>query len=322
MKTITVLVPTYNEEKNIPLIYERLRKIFTESLGNYECRILFVDNSSTDSSQELIRELCRNDESVCAIFNVKNFGFARSQFNGLREAEGDAVVMVYADMQDPPEVIPRLVAEWEKGAKVVCGVKQKSRENPLMFLIRRAYYRLIKRITEVDHIDQFNGFGLYDRSFIEILRQLDDNLPYLRGIVAEFGADRKEVPYEQDIRRGGKSSFHFLSLYDFAMLGITSYSKVIMHLCTIIGAFASLASIIVSVWTLIVKLVRWETFAIGAAATQIGVFFLGSMQLFFIGFVGEYIANINIRTMRHPVVIEKERINFKRKKGSAEHPVH
>ncbi len=322
MKTITVLVPTYNEEKNIPLIYERLRKVFTESLGNYECRILFVDNSSTDSSQELIRDLCRNDESVCAIFNVKNFGFARSQFNGLREAEGDAVVMVYADMQDPPEVIPRLVAEWEKGAKVVCGVKQKSRENPLMFLIRRAYYRLIKRITEVDHIDQFNGFGLYDRSFIEILRQLDDNLPYLRGIVAEFGADRKEVPYEQDIRRGGKSSFHFLSLYDFAMLGITSYSKVIMHLCTIIGAFASLASIIVSVWTLIVKLVRWETFAIGAAATQIGVFFLGSMQLFFIGFVGEYIANINIRTMRHPVVIEKERINFKRKKGSAEHPVH
>ena len=322
MKTITVLVPTYNEEKNIPLIYERLRKIFTESLENYECRILFVDNSSTDSSQELIRDLCRNDESVCAIFNVKNFGFARSQFNGLREAEGDAVVMVYADMQDPPEVIPRLVEEWEKGAKVVCGVKQKSRENPLMFLIRRAYYRLIKRITEVDHIDQFNGFGLYDRSFIEILRQLDDNLPYLRGIVAEFGADRKEVPYEQDIRRGGKSSFHFLSLYDFAMLGITSYSKVIMHLCTIIGAFASLASIIVSVWTLIVKLVRWETFAIGAAATQIGVFFLGSMQLFFIGFVGEYIANINIRTMRHPVVIEKERINFKRKKGSAEHPVH
>ncbi len=314
MKTITVLVPTYNEEKNIPLIYERLRKVFAESLGNYECRILFVDNSSTDSSQELIRGLCRKDESVCAIFNVKNFGFARSQFNGLREAEGDAVVMVYADMQDPPEVIPRLVAEWEKGAKVVCGVKRKSRENPLMFLIRRAYYRLIKRITEVDHIDQFNGFGLYDRSFIEILRKLDDNLPYLRGIVAEFGADRKEVPYEQDIRRGGKSSFHFLSLYDFAMLGITSYSKVIMHLCTIIGAFASFASIAVAVWTLVVKIVHWDTFAIGAAATQIGVFFLGSMQLFFIGFVGEYIANINIRTMRHPVVIEKERINFRKEK--------
>ena len=313
MKTITVLVPTYNEEKNIPLIYERLKTVFAESLGNYDCRILFVDNSSIDSSQELIRGLCSKDESVCAIFNVKNFGFARSQFNGLREAEGDAVVMVYADMQDPPEVIPRLVEEWEKGAKVVCGVKRKSRENPLMFLIRRAYYRLIKRITEVDHIDQFNGFGLYDRSFIEILRRLDDNLPYLRGIVAEFGADRREVPYEQDIRRGGKSSFHFLSLYDFAMLGITSYSKVIMHLCTIIGAFASLASIVVAVWTLIVKLVHWDTFAIGAAATQVGVFFLGSMQLFFIGFVGEYIANINIRTMHHPVVIEKERINFREK---------
>ncbi|MBP5464053.1 MAG: glycosyltransferase family 2 protein [Treponema sp.] len=313
MKTITVLVPTYNEEKNIPLIYERLKKVFAESLGNYVCKILFVDNDSKDSSQELIRGLCAKDESVCAIFNMKNFGFARSQFNGLREAEGDAVVMVYADMQDPPEVIPRLVEEWEKGASVVCGVKKKSRENPFLFLVRRGYYRLIKRISEVDHIDQFNGFGLYDRSFISVLRQLDDNLPYLRGIVAEFGANRKEVPYEQDVRRGGKSSFNFLSLYDFAMLGITSYSKVLMHLCTIAGALASFASIVVAIWTLIEKLIHWDSFAIGSAATQIGVFFLGSLQLFFIGFVGEYIANINIRTMRHPVVIEKERINLKEK---------
>lgn len=309
-KNITVVVPTYNEEKNIPQVYERLKKCFSEKLNTYNCRILFVDNNSTDSSQKLIRELCARDKSVQAIFNAKNFGFARSQFNGLREADGDAVIMLYADLQDPPEVIPQFISEWENGAKVVCGVKKKSRENPLMFLCRKIYYSLIKKIAEIDHIDQFDGFGLYDSSFINILRNLDDNLPYLRGIVAEFGADRKEVPYKQDIRKDGKSSFHFLSLYDFAMLGITSYSKVLMHLCTICGAIASCASIIVVFWTFIDKLLHWNSYPIGTAATQIGIFFLGSLQLFFIGFVGEYIVNINTRTMRHPVVIEKERINF------------
>ena len=310
MKTITVMIPTYNEERNIPRIYERLKKVFSENLQDYYCRILFVDNNSLDDSQKLIRELCGKDKSVCAIFNVKNFGFARSQFNGLREAEGDAVVMLYADMQDPPEMIPQFVSEWEKGAKVVCGVKTNSRENPLLFLCRKIYYRLVKTVVEIDHIDQFNGFGLYDRSFIEILRKLDDNLPYLRGIVAEFGADRKEILYTQDVRKGGKSSFNFLSLYDFAMLGITSYSKIIMHCCTIFGALASFASIIIAIWTFIQKLLHWQTFSAGSAATQIGVFFLGALQLFFIGFVGEYIVNINTRTMHHPVVIEKERINF------------
>ena len=310
MKTITVLVPTYNEEKNILKIYERLKKVFEESLASYKCAILFVDNDSKDSTQKLIRDLCEKDKSVRAIFNAKNFGFVRSQFNGLRAADGDAVVMLYADMQDPPEVIPQFVAEWEKGAGVVCGVKKSSRENPLMFLCRKIYYRLIKRIAEVDHIDQYDGFGLYDKSFIEILRKLDDNLPYLRGIVAEFGANRREVEYEQDVRKNGKSSFRFLSLYDFAMLGITSYSKVTMHICTLLGAFASLASVGVAIWTLVVKIINWNSFSIGAAATQIGVFFLGSMQLFFIGFVGEYIVNINTRTMRHPLVVEKERLNF------------
>lgn len=312
-KVITVMVPTFNEEKNIGLLYERLKKVFSESLGNYVCKILFVDNNSTDKSQMLIRELCNKDKSVQAIFNAKNFGFSRSQFNGLREAQGDAVIMLYADMQDPPEVIPSFVSAWENGAKVVCGVKKNSKENPLMFLVRRIYYRLIKKITEIDHIDQFDGFGLYDKSFINVLRSIDDNLPYFRGIVAEFGMERKEIPYNQDVRKAGKSSFHFFNLYDFAMLGITSYSKIIMHLCTILGAIASFASIVVAVLTLIVKILHWESFSIGIAATQVGVFFLGSLHLLFIGFVGEYIVNINIRTMRHPLVIEKERINLESK---------
>lgn len=310
MKEITILVPTYNEEKNIKELYERLKNVFSESLESYNCKILFVDNDSKDNTQKIIRDLCKTDESVCAIFNAKNFGFARSQFNGLRESEGDAVIMLYADMQDPPEVIPKFVSAWEKGAKVVCGVKKNSRENPLMFLCRKAYYSLIKRITEIDHISQFDGFGLYDRSFINVLKKCDDYLPYLRGIVAEFGQNRMEVSYTQEARKRGKSSFHFLSLYDFAMLGITSYSKVLMHLCTILGTLISFASTAVATYTFIMKLLHWNSYSIGTAATQIGVFFLGSLQLFFIGFVGEYIVNINTRTMRHPIVIEKERINF------------
>ena len=311
MKEITVMIPTYNEEKNINAVYERVRNVFLEDLKNYSYRILFVDNCSTDNTRMLIRQLCENDKSVMAIFNAKNFGFARSQFNGLKEAPGDAVVAMAADMQNPPELIPRFVAGWEKGAKVVCGVKKKSRENPLMFLCRSAYYGLIKSIAEIEHIDHFEGFGLYDRSFLEILRGMDDNLPYLRGIVSEFGANRKEVVYTEDIRRGGRSKFKFLTLYDFAMLGITSYSKVVMHLCTIFGAVTSFIGIIVALWVVIQKILDWNAYPIGHAATQVGVFVLGSLQLFFIGFVGEYIVNMNIRTMHHPLVVVEERINWK-----------
>ena len=310
MKTITILVPTYNEEKNVDVLYERLLNVFRDLENKYEFRILFVDNDSKDSTQTLIKQLCEKDKSVYAIFNVKNFGFVRSQFNGLRAAKGDAVIMLYADMQDPPEVIPQFIKKWEQGSKVVCGIKNKSKENPIMYLIRKIYYKIIKRITDIDHIEQFDGFGLYDKSFIEILKKLDDNLPYLRGIVAEFGANRSEVTYKQDIRRNGKSKFHFMSLYDLAMLGITSYSKVIMHLCTLFGAIASFLSIIVAIWAFIKKILYWDSYPIGSAAIQVGVFFLGSIQLFFIGFIGEYIVNINTRTMKHPIVIEKERINF------------
>ena len=310
MKTITVLIPTYNEEKNIPLVYERTQKVFLNNLSNYECKILFVDNCSKDNSQKLIRDICEKDQSVSAIFNIKNFGFSRSQFNGLREAKGDAVVIMFADMQDPPEVIPSFVEKWEQGAKVVCGIKNKSKENPLMYFCRKFYYKIIKKISEIEHIEQYDGFGLYDRSFLDILKKINDDLPYFRGIVAEYGAKRADVLYKQDVRRAGKSSFNFFSLYDLAMLGITSYSRMLMHACTILGAIASLCCIGIAIWAFVEKLINWNTFSIGVAATQVGVFFIGAIQLFFIGLVGEYVAFINTREMKHPLVIEKERINF------------
>lgn len=310
MKTITVVVPTYNEEPNILNLYDRTKRIFQEYLPDYICNIQFIDNGSTDNTRNLIRGLCDKDNTVTAIFNAKNFGFVRSQFYGLTQAEGDAAVLMCADMQDPPEIIPQFIKEWENGSKIVVGVKNKSRENPIMYLCRKIFYKLIRQISEIDHIDQFDGFGLYDKSFIKIIRDLQDPLPYLRGIVAELGSQRKEVKYTQDKRNSGKSNFHFLSLYDLAMLGITSYSKVVMHVATIIGAIASGLSMIVGLASLVLKLVFWDTFPFGTAALQVGVFIIGSLQLFFIGFVGEYIVNINTRVMNRPLVVEAQRINF------------
>lgn len=317
MKTITVVVPTFNEEANIMKLYHRVRKVFQEQLPDYICNLQFIDNASTDGTRTLIRELCKKDETVTAIFNASNFGFARSQFYGLSQATGDCAVMLCADMQDPPEVIPQFVREWESGYKIVVGIKNKSRENPLIYFARGCYYKLIHRIANIDHINQFDGFGLYDRAFIRVLKDLRDPLPYLRGIVSELGFPRKEIPYIQDRRRDGKSKeLHFLSLYDLSMLGITSYSKVLMHLCTLCGAVVSGLSMLVALYVLVKKLLFWDTYEMGGAAVQVGIFFLGSLQLFFIGFIGEYIVNMNIRIMQHPLVVEEERINFHTDKGN------
>lgn len=312
-KTITVVVPTYNEEKNVDLIYKRVRKVFDDHLPNYCLSMQFIDNCSTDQTRAHLERLCAEHEEVCAIFNAKNFGFSRSYYYGLTQAEGDCAVMIFADMQDPPEVIPQFVTAWEKGAKVVCGVRTESKESPLMFILRKQYYKLVKYISEIDHITGFDGFGLYDSSFIKVIRRLDDSLPYLRGIVAEFGMNRAEIPYKQEKRKEGKSNFKFIGLYDLAMLGITSYSKIPMHLATLIGFFLSMLCAIISIVILIMKLVNWDSFPLGSAASQIGIFFLGSVQIFLIGFVGEYIVNMNARTMHHPMVVEEKRINFPNK---------
>lgn len=311
-KVITVVIPTYNEEKNIEVLYNRLNKVF-QQLPEYLLNIQFCDNASTDSTRQLIEKICSKDKNVSAIFNAKNFGYVRSQFYGLTQADGDAVVLMDADMQDPPEVIPEFVHEWEKGYQVVTGIKNKSNENPFIYFLRNSYYKLIHKLSDTDHINQFHGFGLYDRSFILVLRKMDDTLPYLRGIVAELGPKRKEVPFTQDLRYGGKSHFHFMGLYDLAMLGLTSYTKVLMHLCTLLGGGISLVGLIIALYALCMKLTHWDTYPFASAAIQVGVFFLGSLNLFFIGFVGEYIVNMNIRIMHHPLVIEERRINFIRR---------
>jgi glycosyltransferase, family 2 len=310
MKTISILVPTYNEEENILLIYKRIKTIFETSLINYNFELIYIDNYSLDKSREIIEGLVKEDERVKAIFNAKNFGFSRSCFYGLLQGTGDCTVLIFADMQDPPEVIVDFVKEWEKGKQIVIGIKNKSRENPIMYFIRGMYYRTIKKIADIDHIEHFTGFGLYDRKFIDVMKQLKDSNPYLRGIVAELGPERAEVFYEQKQREKGKSSFNFFKLYDVAMLGITSYSKVVMRLATILGFLMSGICFILAVITIIMKIINWNSFQLGIAGLLVGMFFMGSVLLFFIGFLGEYILNINTRVMERPLVIEQKRLGF------------
>ena len=312
MKTVSVVIPTYNEEENIPLVYGRVKNIFNDALRLYDYRILFIDNCSTDTSRAQIKNLASIDSRVQYIFNVKNFGFSRSTFYGLTQSEGDCTVLLFADMQDPPELIADFVREWENGHKVVAGIKNKSRENPVMYGIRQAYYKFINSIAEIEHIEQFTGFGLYDRSVIASFRDLQDPLPYLRGIVAELAPECHKIFYNQETRKHGKSSFNFMKLYDVAMLGITSYSKALLRLASFAGIIISIISFIIALVTLILKLSGVISYPIGTAAILFGVFFFGGVQLLFIGLLGEYISNINIRTMKRPLVVEEERGGLKK----------
>ena len=310
MKTISIVVPVYNEQDNIQIAYERIINLFLKELNHYIYEIIFIDNYSTDNTRMIISDICSKDGNVKAIFNARNFGFIRSSFYGLLQTNGDCTVLIFADMQDPPELICDFVRNWENGYKIVVGIKNKSKENHLMYFIRSFYYKLIKSMADVEHIEQFTGFGLYDKDFIQVLRNLDDPLPYLRGIVAELGYQRKDIYYEQHKRERGKSSFNYLKLYDLAMLGITSYTKVIMRLATIFGFIFSAISFVIALITLVMKLIFWDKYPIGTAAILTGIFLIGSVQVFFIGFLGEYMLNINTRVMKRPLVVEEKRINF------------
>ncbi|MDD3212496.1 MAG: glycosyltransferase family 2 protein, partial [Eubacteriales bacterium] len=281
-----------------------------EKLTNYDYEVIYIDNHSTDGTQKLIRQMCEKNPRIMAIFNRKNFGQFNSPYHAICQAHGDCVIVICADFQDPVELIPTFVTEWEKGYQIVCGVKTNSRENRMMYFLRTCYYRAIKRMSSFEQIEHFTGFGLYDRSFIDTLRELNDPTPFLRGIVAELGGSRKEIPYEQPLRRAGKTHNNWYSLYDAAMLSFTSYTKIGLRLALFIGFFVALLSFLLGVVYLVMKLAMWDRFIAGQAPQMIGTFFLGSIQLFFIGLVGEYIMSINNRVMNRPLVIEEERINF------------
>lgn len=310
MKKISILIPCYNEEENVGPMSEAIVKLFTTQLTTYDYELVFIDNDSKDNTRPLLRRICAENPKIKAIFNAKNFGQFNSPYYGMLQTSGDCTISMVCDFQDPVELIPQYITEWEKGYKIVIGIKTSSKENKLMYRLRSFYYTFLKKFSDIDFIPQFTGSGLYDKDFVDVLRNLDDPTPFLRGIVAELGFKRKEIPYEQPQRRAGKTHNNWYSLYDAAMLSITSYTKIGLRLCTFFGIICGTVSVLIGIIYLILKLIYWNTFAAGMAPVLIGMFFLGAVQIFSIGFIGEYISSINKRVMNRPLVVEEERINF------------
>ena len=306
------MVPCFNEVENAELMANSIINVFSEALSGYDYEIVFIDNCSTDGTRDVIENLCSKNSKIKAIYNVANFGQFNSPFYGMCQCTGDCVIPICCDFQDPVELIPEFVKEWESGHRIVVGVKSSSKENPILYLLRSIYYKIIMKMSPVKMIEHFTGFGLYDKSFIELIRQLDDPIPFLRGIVAEYGAgfNMKKFEYTQARRRAGKTHNNFYSLYDAAMLSFTSYTKVGLRLATFVGGLCSVVSFIVALYYFIMKLIDWDHFVVGNAPTTLGVFLLGGIQLLFLGLLGEYILNINTRVINRPVVIEERRINF------------
>lgn len=309
MEKISVMVPTYNEADNIKDFAVCIIDVFTAKLPEYDYEIVIIDNASTDGTQEIITSLCDKNRKIKAIFNAKNYGSIASPFYGLIQCTGDAVVFIPADFQDPPELIETFVREWEKGAEVVYGCKKLSKTNPIMHFLRGQYYKLIRTMSDVDLLEQCTDFGLYDKSIINLLRETSDNQPYIRGFVAKYAKKIKLINYVQQKRRAGKSKFNFYRLYDYAMVGFTSYTKIGMRLAVFAGITIAILSLISGTAYMIYRFFNWDVGS-GIIPILIGVFFLGGAQLFFIGFLGEYILAINYRSIKQPLVREALRLNF------------
>ncbi|HEY3172097.1 MAG TPA: glycosyltransferase family 2 protein [Thermoanaerobaculia bacterium] len=309
MKLVSVVTPCFNEEGNVRELYSQVRAVF-ETVGRYRYEHIFIDNASTDRTVEVLKAIAAADRNVKIIVNQRNFGPLRSPHYAFILAGGDAVISLSADLQDPPSLIPVFLERWEQGFKVVLGVKRTSKESRMMYLVRTFYYRLLHRMSDVTLVQHATGFGLFDRVFMDMVRALDDPYPYTRGLIGEFGFDCATIPYDQPMRKRGVSKHNFYSLYDMAMLGITSHSKLPLRLATIVGFGMSAFSLLVAILYFVYKLIFWNSFPVGIAPIVIGLFLSFSVQLFFLGILGEYIAVIHTRLMKRPLVVEKERINF------------
>jgi glycosyltransferase involved in cell wall biosynthesis len=308
-KLISIVTPSYNEEKNVEELYKRVKQIF-ERLADYSYEHIFIDNASTDSTVAILQEIAKNDHNIKIIVNSRNFGHIRSPFYGVLQSRGDAVILLVADFQDPPELIERFISEWQRGYKIVIGVKTQSKESVPMFFIRKTYYNLINSLAETQLIKNYTGFGLYDKKIVALLREIRDPYPYFRGLICDIGFDKAIVEYVQPQRKRGMTKNNFYTLYDMAMLGITNHSKIPLRLATMFGFAASFLSGCAGIGYLVYKLLFWSWFSVGIAPLVIGLFFFASVQLIFIGIIGEYIGSIHTQVQQRPLVIEKERINF------------
>lgn len=309
MKLISVMTACHNEEANVAELYQQVKEVLARISG-YDYEHIFIDNASNDGTVSILKELARKDRRVKIIVNARNFGHIRSGYYGLLQTKGDAVIQIVADLQDPPGMIKDFIGKWEEGYKVVAGVKRESRESPLMFAVRRLFYKIIGGLSEVEQLPNFTGFGLYDKRVMDILRQIDDPYPYFRGLIADFGFEIATIEYSQPKRRKGTTKNNFYTLYDLAMLGITNHSKVPLRLATMLGFMVAFMSALFALGYLVYKLIFWNSFSVGIAPLVIGLFFFSAVQLFFIGIIGEYVGAIHTQVLKRPLVIEKERINF------------
>ncbi len=310
-KLISIVTACYNEEGNIEQLYIRIKNIF-RNLTTYDYEHIFIDNNSHDQSRNILREIASKDNNVKVIFNTRNFGHIRSPLHAIYQANGDAIISIVADFQDPPEMIVDFLKKWEEGYKIVIGIKKKSNENFFMFFIRKKFYSILNKFSDIELIKNFTGFGLYDKSFVDIIKKINDPYPYFRGLIPEFGLERYEIEYVQPKREKGKSAQSFITLYDMAMLGFVNYSRIPLRMASFVGFSIAIASLIVALVYFIYKLVFWYQFDVGLAPLVIGLFFFSSVQLIFIGIIGEYVGSIltQIQHKDRPLVIEKERINF------------
>jgi glycosyltransferase involved in cell wall biosynthesis len=309
MKKISIMTPCFNEAENVEKLINKIREVMA-TFPDYDYEHIFIDNSSKDRTVDILKEFARKDRRIKIIVNRRNFGHIRSPFYGLMQAGGDCAISLVADLQDPPELIADFIRKWEEGYKVVVGIKTGSKEHPVMYWLRDCYYRLIARLSDVEMIPQFTGFGLYDRDVIDTLRGLNEPYPYFRGLIADIGFELARIEYIQPKRKHGKTKNSFYTLFDMALLGLTNHTKIPLRLATLIGFFGSLLSGLLGVVYVVYKLFFWDRLAVGIAPLVVGLFFVGSIQLFFLGVIGEYIGAIYTYSQNRPLVIEKERVNF------------
>jgi glycosyltransferase involved in cell wall biosynthesis len=304
MPFISIVTPCYNEE-----LYRQVKAVM-DSIPGYTYEHIFIDNASKDRTGALLKKMAAADKNVKVIINSRNFGHIRSPYHAMLQATGEAVIPMVCDLQDPPAMIKDFIKKWEEGYKVVLGIKTKSHETAAMFLVRKAFYNFINRLSDIELTKNNTGFGLYDRKIMEILRQIDDPYPYFRGLISDIGFESAKIEYTQPTRKRGITKNNFYTLYDIAMLGITNHSKLPLRFATMTGFALAGISLLVAIVYFIAKLLYWNTFTLGIAPLVIGLFFFSSVQLFFIGIIGEYIGSIHTQIMKRPLVIEKERINF------------
>ena len=314
MKTISIVTGCYNEEDNVEELYNRVRTVMA-GIGGYRYEHIFIDNCSQDRTVEILKRIAAADTNVKVIVNARNFGHIRSPIHAVHQATGDAVIGIVADLQDPPEMIVDLIREWEKGYFMVLAIKNASEENPLMFWIRKRYYRLVNKLSSIETFENFTGFGLFDRRVIDVVKTFDDPYPYFRGMIAEIGLPHTTIPFTQPRRKRGITKNNFYTLYDMAMLGITNLSKVPLRLVTLSGFACAVLCILVALGYFVYKLLYWNRFSVGIAPLVIGIFFFSSVQLISVGILGEYIGSIHTHVQKRPLVVERERVNFEYEPG-------